>query len=85
MRKKQIDAWLIRYYEHYTRAVLLVVVALAVVADHLPRQSMAFSLVGVTAVIITLASTAAVFRVRAVYPEVDAGPEPAEPTGSSAT
>lgn len=85
MRKKQIDAWLIRYYEHYTNAVLLVVVALAVVADHLPRHSLAFTLVGVTAVVITLASTAAVVRVRTVYPEVEAEPEPAGPAGSSNT
>lgn len=82
MRKKQIDGWLIRYYNSYTRVVLLVVVALAVVADHLPRRSLAFTLVGVTAVVVTLASTAAVFRVRAVYPGVDVEPEPTEPAGS---
>jgi hypothetical protein len=82
MRKKQIDAWLIRYYERYTRAVLLLVVALAVVADHFPHNGLAFKLMGITAVVITLASTAAVFRVRSVYPQVDAEPESAEPSRS---
>jgi hypothetical protein len=66
MSLKDLDSWLYRHYGKYTNGALFAVIALAVVADHTPPHSPLYVAAGIAAVVVTLASTVGVIRVRSL-------------------
>lgn len=65
MSLAELDGWLEKYYQTYTTAGLLIAMASAFVADHVPRVSVEFDVVAAATAVTATVVVAAAIRVRA--------------------